>query len=229
MKNHNGQSSALSVYAVVLGDIVNSRQTQDRAEVQQRLNRTLSEANRLFRESIAADFSITLGDEFEGLLSSPGSLLKTIDFIRFAMAPHRIRIGIGIGAVTTGIDHKNVIQSDGPAFYLARESIQKIRLYEKKNERPRQDIVLASDLCQADIEILNCCLALSSVIEASWNEEVRKTVGLMLYSGLSQKEGAKKLGISPSGMQRRLKNADYFTFKYAREVMQRKLEGLIAP
>ena len=56
-------------YAVIIGDIVNSRAMDNRGEVQKRFRTVLSDINTKYKAYISAEFKITLGDEFQGLLS----------------------------------------------------------------------------------------------------------------------------------------------------------------
>ncbi|NMA12838.1 MAG: hypothetical protein GX933_06635 [Chloroflexi bacterium] len=211
------------LYAVIIMDIIDSRSMPDRDDVQQQLKEILSMINRNFSEEIAADFRISLGDEFQGMLSRFNSLMEIVDTIRFKMAPVRLRTGIGIGSISTAINRKNITQIDGPAFYLARESINIIRTNEMKNSQPKLDFVISCNEFPQQIALLNSCLALSKVIEGRWSEKQRKAVETMLYSDLSQKEGASRLAITPSGIQRQLKNADYYNYKFARDQMQQTL------
>lgn len=211
------------LYAVIIMDIIDSRSTPDRNDVQRHLKEVLSEINRSFSQEIAADFRISLGDEFQGMLSRFDSLMEIVDTIRFRMAPVRLRTGVGIGSISTAINRKNVTQTDGPAFYLARESINIIRTNEMKNSQPRQDFVISCNEFPQQTALLNSCLALSTVMESRWSEKQRKAVETMLYSGLSQKEGASLLAVTPSGMQRQLKNADYYNYKFARDQIQQSL------
>src|SRR6478609_4072574 len=57
-------------YVAIIADIVDSRRITGarRRELQKRLELLLSEVNRDFAQAIAANFLITVGDEFQGLL-----------------------------------------------------------------------------------------------------------------------------------------------------------------
>ncbi len=52
---------------------------------------------------IASDFMITLGDEFQGLLTSGFHLVQIIDYIERSLFPIKLRFGVGIGEIHTEI------------------------------------------------------------------------------------------------------------------------------
>ena len=59
---------------------------------------------------------ITLGDEFQGLLEITVSILEIIKYIQREIYPIKLRFGVGIGNVSTLINHEAAIGADGPAF-----------------------------------------------------------------------------------------------------------------
>ena len=66
---HNpGEMNSERHYFALIGDIIDSRHEQDRYDVQKKLQSILSSVNAENAAHIAADFLITLGDEFQGLL-----------------------------------------------------------------------------------------------------------------------------------------------------------------
>ena len=66
---HNpGEMNSERHYFALIGDIIDSRHEQDRYDVQKKLQSILSSVNVENAVHIAADFLITLGDEFQGLL-----------------------------------------------------------------------------------------------------------------------------------------------------------------
>ena len=66
---HNpGEMNSERHYFALIGDIIDSRHEQDRYDVQKKLQSILSSVNAEHAAHIAADFLITLGDEFQGLL-----------------------------------------------------------------------------------------------------------------------------------------------------------------
>lgn len=207
------------MYYAIIGDLVASRNYENRFEVQEKLKDILNEINREYSNEIGANFLITLGDEFQGLLTQPLHLFPIIDKIRFSMYPVKIRIGIGIGDINTQIDRKQAIGADGPAYHYARKVIEEIRKDEISQQRKLQDIKIASQQKEEYLGLINSNLSLCSCLENSWTEKQFETIALILYKNISQREAAKKIGISASSIQRRLNSAHYFNYKFARELI----------
>ena len=63
----------------IIGDIVNSKQLKKRGEVQASLKQSLENINELFSEHIVSKMTLTLGDEFQGLLKIGSPICQIID------------------------------------------------------------------------------------------------------------------------------------------------------
>ena len=57
-------------YIAIIGDIKKSKKIKEREIFQNQLNSILKKVNQLYSSSISSKFTITLGDEFQGLLHS---------------------------------------------------------------------------------------------------------------------------------------------------------------
>lgn len=111
--------NASSTLATVIGDVVGSRRTRDRAALHRRMSGILSGV-----AATAADPPVfTVGDEFQGTYPTVGSAIDAALSVRLAMAPEvDVRFGIGWGEVTI-LDRQTRIQ-DGPGWWAAREAIE---------------------------------------------------------------------------------------------------------
>ena len=111
-------------YIALIGDIVGSRQLPDRANVQIQLENIFAKVNQKFRETIAANFVITIGDEFQGLVHRDFPLKDFLQFFNEHFG-HEIatRFGIGLGTLTTALKSE-AIAMDGPCFHQAREALE---------------------------------------------------------------------------------------------------------
>ena len=90
------------------------------------LESCLADLNNEFQAVLASKLSITLGDEFQGLLSLDAPLFQIIDRINLAMKPYQVRFGIGMGKILTDINPEQSIGADGPAYWHARKAINYI-------------------------------------------------------------------------------------------------------
>lgn len=70
-------------YIAIIGDMIDSKDIPNRFEGQQQLKACLDKLNKKYQAVLASKFSITLGDEFQGLLKTKapffGSLMKSIN------------------------------------------------------------------------------------------------------------------------------------------------------
>lgn len=88
-----------------------------------KLKEVLSEINQSYDEIIAANFMISPGDEFQGLICQQEKVFDIINDIEMNMFPTKIRFGISIGKIDTDILKNNALEIAGPAYYNARKSI----------------------------------------------------------------------------------------------------------
>lgn len=108
----------------LIADMVKSRDVPraQRPYVQDRFRKFIAHLNATYSRTILSRFVITLGDEFQGLLSSGApipDLLWDID----QFSDRQLRAGVGFGLLHTPIQ-KEAINIDGPALYLARTAIE---------------------------------------------------------------------------------------------------------
>ena len=83
-------------YIAIIGDIKNSKSINDRMEFQNKFNNILNDINVLYNDDISSYFTITLGDEFQGLLHNGKHLMDIISYIKNNLYPYEIRFGIDI-------------------------------------------------------------------------------------------------------------------------------------
>lgn len=112
-------------YIALIGDLVDSRHIENRKKFQNDLKKSLAEASK--NDSVISPYTITLGDEFQALYKSSSGLFSDIVKIMNSIRPIECRIALGIGEITTTVNKKTAIGMDGPAFHLARESMDYLK------------------------------------------------------------------------------------------------------
>jgi hypothetical protein len=120
-------------YCAIIGDIVKSRELNNRNEIQSKFIDVIEHRmNDKYSRYIASKFTVTLGDEFQGLLYEKYSYLsyEIIEFISQNMSPVKLVYGVGIGSMDVEPDYDIAIRSDGPAYHNAREMVSRAK--EKK-------------------------------------------------------------------------------------------------
>lgn len=111
---------------VLIGDIVKSKKIKGRSVVQRKLNRLFKDIN-INDKSLDSPLTITLGDEFQALYKNADNLFLDIWEILFTLYPEKVRFSVGLGELSTKINHKQAIGMDGPAFYFAREGLIELK------------------------------------------------------------------------------------------------------
>jgi hypothetical protein len=123
-------------FATLLGDIVGSRDSRDRLELQRRLREALSLTND--RVASVQPLTPTIGDEFQGLYASPGPALEATLLIRLSLTGVTdVRFGVGWGALLMHEAPSSPFGQDGPAWWAARAAIDRVGRDQRSKERPR--------------------------------------------------------------------------------------------
>jgi hypothetical protein len=113
-------------YLAIIGDIVDSKQLQQRDEFQARLAsslKTMSNRN----PSLVSPYTITLGDEFQAVYKNADRLFLDIFSILHDIHPYEARFAVGVGELSTEVNRKQALGMDGPAFHRAREAIIQLK------------------------------------------------------------------------------------------------------
>lgn len=203
-------------YIAIIGDIKNSKSIENRRQFQNKLNNILNEINEIYSDSISSNFTITLGDEFQGLLHSGEHVMDIIQYIKKESYPIKIRFGIGIGAITTDINSAISIGADGPGYYRARDSIEQLKVLEKKNESTYSDVQIKIDGDNNLQELsLNSILKLMYCIEKDWTKKQREVVNYVLFEKKNQTETAHYFNVTQSNIQQILSKTHFYAYKDA--------------
>lgn len=200
-------------YLALIGDFIDSKQVANRYDFQEKFKHCLSKINTKYQTEIVSKFSITLGDEFQGLVKSDADIFHIIDDISYMMSPHQIRYGIGLGKIITAIDPEISIGADGPAYWNAREAINHV--HQKNDYGQTKLYVQTSD--NVINQLLNSLLSAGEAIKSNWRasqEEVFESIlDLNKYQeNFDHKELAEKLGLTASTLSKRLKSSNVKTY-----------------
>ena len=209
------------MYCAVIGDLVDSRKIEDRYQVQEKLKVILSGINETYSEDIAANFIITLGDEFQGLFKSVISLMSILEQIRLKMHPVKVRFGIGFGDITTAIDPRGAIGADGPAFYAARSGVNAIKDVGGRYESPVTDLMIKTYNKELAVggsfPLMDQLLSAASLIENKWTSKQREIIEKLTLDKLSQREIGEALEVSQANVHGRIISSGFYTYRYCME------------
>lgn len=205
-------------YTVIIGDIIDSKSLSDRKKVQAKFKKTLDEINQNYDFDIASKFTITLGDEFQGLLKKKRHAITIILEIERMMLPTKMRFGVGIGEISTNINFEQSTEIDGPAYHRARAMINELETRKNQYLKPAGNILLASQEEQKEIyQLLNSILSVTAALKSNWTSKQKEVIEAYRLNDENQSRAAENLGIAQSSVSRGLSNSNYFTYKSAIE------------
>ncbi|MEW6182983.1 MAG: SatD family protein [Bacillota bacterium] len=193
---------------VITADVIESKNAGD---YKRSLTQKLSE---LRHPMLLSRFSLSRGDEIQGVLSGWLRAPELIRQLRFACRPLKLRVGIGVGANAGPVD-ADPWSMDGPAFHLARSALDN----EKRNKKPSTCIRTGS--AQLD-DILYCIWLLIDSRQNRWTDKQWEAV--QAYERYrTYEEASKNLHIRLQNVQKRCHAADWHQLKLAEKTLS-KLE-----
>ena len=210
-----------SQYLAVIADMVKSRAlpARQRAGVQTHFQELVANLNREYRSSLASKFAITLGDEFQGLLTTSGVVPDLIWEIEEKFPDRQLRVGIGMGTLDTSLQ-AYAINIDGPALHAARDAIQAAK---KGN-------VLGgvfSGMGSQD-EVFNGIARLLWFHRSNWTK-AQRTITNLLRRGMMQSEVAERLGISRQVVSKQVAASGWVTYAAAEKAWRIILRDYVDP
>ena len=191
-------------YLAVIADMVKSRElpSAQRASVQKHFQELVGTLNREYRDSLASKFAITLGDEFQGLLTTSTVLPDLIWLVEEKFADRQVRVGLGLGALNTPLQ-EYAINIDGPALHTARDAIEAAK---------KSDLLggVFSGIGTLD-EVLNGIARLLWFQRSNWTG-AQRTIANLLRKGMMQSEVADRLGISRQVVSKQVAASGWVTY-----------------
>jgi hypothetical protein len=197
-----GKDEAGPSRVALIGDLVESRRVLDRQALHDHLERVLTVVNN--GSPVRDPAVITLGDEFQGIYDTLGNALEASFRIRLLLHPVDVRFGVGRGTVTT-LDTGRGIH-DGPAYWNAREGIEKAehRATRAQTRTSRTAYVSPEDP-PGHAEAVQASLDCLDFMIGSMSDASRSILG-GLMEGRTQQEIATRHGISPSAVSQQVRN-----------------------
>jgi hypothetical protein len=123
------------VYAV-LGDVVDSKRHDARDELQRRVVEAVATVDRMIPG--VQPLEVTVGDEFQGAYARLSDAVRATLLIRLVLLPDvDTRYGIGSGPVTVFDPDRRPLSQDGPAWWAAREAIERVHRHQQRSARER--------------------------------------------------------------------------------------------
>lgn len=217
-------------YIAIIGDINDSRLIENRENIQNKLLKTLDQINEKYKDHLASNFSISMGDSFQGLLKLQAPFIEILSNIEYAMMPVEIRFGIGIGELSTNLDPSNSQLNDGPVYHRARKTIERIEEMEKQYATRKTNILLLSADEETSVDrLINAVFSLNTAIKSKWTDRQKEIIKTYLGNNENQYETANALDVGQSSISKALKSTHFYTYKSAlsdvQNYMKSRIEG----
>jgi DNA-binding CsgD family transcriptional regulator len=185
-----------NVYLAVIGDVVGSRDVENRGNLQRHLNLAIDRVNKNYKEQIAAGFVLTIGDEFQGLLNQATGVEVLLSDLRASVHPVELRFGIGFGTLDTTLEMV-ALGMDGPCFHRARTAIERAETRGTPNE-------VEVGLERPGLHIYSLLYA---GLRKGWTTRQRQVFDLAM-ARVPGKSIALRLGITASAVSQHLRAAE---------------------
>lgn len=200
----------------VIGDLSGSRNLERsrRQEVQGCLTDLLEELNDDLQAALVSRFTVTLGDEFQGLLCRPAAITEVLWRLRRELPAVRLWMGVGHGGLDTPL-RPRAIGMDGPAFHRAREGVERAR-----KEAIHGGVFVGFGL---DDTLLTGLARLLDHHRHSFTAAQIEAID-RVRDGRAQSEVAAELGVTQQAISKRLKAAAWDVYRMG----EAALEDLLA-
>lgn len=219
------------MYFAVIGNIISAEkmENKERYEMQYKTDEILTKINKEYKNDIAFDFKLTLGDEFQGLIKNAEVVLEILDKIEYSANPLDLRFGIGIGPIYSAIHKKSGNRPDGPAFWNAGFAIQQMK---KNKSYSRPKILFETEDNERNrnewIDVINESLNLCDFIERGWTDKQKNIIQESIYrygydTKIPQKELADLFEISVPAVNVHLKRSGYYNYLNLRKAVSKAL------
>lgn len=186
---------------VVLGDVVGSRNIEDRESFRDSIEAVLEAVNERYGDDVVGEFALVKGvDEIAGVLRDPRNVYELLRDVVSAARPGAIRFAVVYGEIDVGAAADTVVEMDGPAFHRADETLADVAeadLYVAfSGRRPPLDPLIAT------------CINLLLMAREDWTDRQRAMVDAYRETG-RQASVADRLGVSQQTVSATLRRADW--------------------
>ncbi|MCF7915812.1 MAG: SatD family protein [Spirochaetaceae bacterium] len=202
---------------VLIADIIESREIEDRSRFQDDLGRCLNFINTR-AHTLLSPYTVTLGDEFQAVYATGAEVLDHIIYIQTELFPVKFRFSVSFGEITTKINRKQAIGMDGPVFHEAREGITRLK-------KTKYSVIGLSGLAEDELEIVNSGLGLASAVMAGWKAETLH-IFHALYQGLKVSDILPHYDLSQRGMYKLINRNRLWEFTRFFESVREELKKL---
>ncbi len=202
---------------VLLGDVIDSRELDDRTAFGDRLAAALGTVNETYGASILTRFESIKGiDEFGGVLDRLDQVYEIIATMLDRIHPVTVRFGIVQGTVDVGTPGDPITELDGPAFHRAGAILEGL---------PETGMYVGVDTGRAVDSLLENVLNLLLIEREGLTPRQVEVIRAYERAG-TQSAAAASLDIPQQSVSKTLSRANYQRRSTIRRQLQSSLEVL---
>ncbi|MHA1977858.1 MAG: SatD family protein [Candidatus Hodarchaeales archaeon] len=154
------------VYFVLTCDIVHSKKTTNRLEVQETLKAVIKQINSDYAKKLISPFTIVWGDSFQGVIKELKDFYPIFERLEEGLML-KFRCGLGVGKISTKIS-KNSLEMDGPAFHRSQAAL-------KIASDDHRAAWIQSENDSFD-QLTNSLLTLLTTLKLGWTKRQKKVI-----------------------------------------------------
>lgn len=199
--DHHTKYRKSATYAVLMGDIVGSAAAHSVNALHVAFNRAIAWANKAYAADVASPLTITLGDEFQGLLANLASAFDVAQALRLKLAAEGVscRFVIGLVRLETPLNRERAWNMMGPGLAEARAALN-----DKRATGAYRFSLPDEPLVQP---LMNAVGESLTQVEQGWTETQRRYFTATRAGTLTNARIAKRLGVSERAMYKVLRAA----------------------
>ena len=189
----------MDLHYIVMADVIRSR-SFDGATLLPEFSRIVEECNAACRKDLVSPYTITLGDEFQGVAGSLRSAVDSIlfleDLLLTAQPAFMLRYVVVYGGIETSVNPHIAHGMTGPGLATAREMLTRKRRGRRRFELSLPGFVYAEEM--------NMLFRLLELLSAQWKEKDYLLIRKLIHS-FDDAAVAAAIGKTPSQVWKRRK------------------------
>jgi hypothetical protein len=201
-------------YPILMADIIDSRKVNSK-NLMFDFKNIVNSINAKWSKEILSPLTITLGDEFQGIINSTENVFKIIFDIEEIIIKKslniKLRYVVNLGKIDTMINNKIAYEMLGEGLTLARE-----KLNELKSNRNRFQIITKQNIIAQDV--MNDLFKIYENYVDSWKHNEFYIVNEFLQ-GNNYKVVAEKLNVNISSSWRRQKSLNIEEYLLCKKII----------
>ena len=114
-----------------MGDIIDSQSKKDKPKLIDAFKKQVNKVNGELRSFIASPLTVTLGDEFQGVMTNPKAICEAIfifeESLLLAPVKYSLRYSANYGPIETTLNHKEAHGMYGDGLTRARSMLESLK------------------------------------------------------------------------------------------------------